>query len=445
MLKTLSIILLLLFSTFYSQNGKVYSVSIEGEINPGLVPYVERGIQEAENADADAIVFEINTFGGRVDAATEIKDLILNAEVPTVAFVNKRAISAGSLIALSCKKIVMALGSSIGATTVVDQNGKKQSEKYQSYMRSEMRATAERNGRPKEIAEAMVDERVVIPGLVDSTQLVTLTASEAVKYGVADTVLSSIDEVLDFIGVPHARIVKVKENAGEKIVRFLNHPIITSLLIMIGMVGMFVEIKTPGWGVAGTLSVIAFILFFGSGFILNIVSALDIIVFVIGVILLLLEIFVIPGFGITGVLGILAIISSLFLGLLPSFDFITPESFESALWQLAIALVLSIIFTYFLFKYLLPKSEIWNSFILKEKIQSNSGYDGTITRKGKEILPGQKGIALSDLRPSGIALIQNLRIDVVTQGEYIDKGEDIEVVAKDGLRIIVKKISKENL
>ncbi len=439
-MKKIFLLILLMFTISFSQTAQVYLVKINGEINPGLVPYVERGINEAENNGADAIIFEINTFGGRVDAATEIKDLILNAKTLTVAFVNKRAISAGALITLSAKKIVMAPGSSIGATTVVDQTGKKQSEKYQSYMRSEMRATAERNGRPKEIAEAMVDERVVISGLADSTQLVTLTASEAVKYGIADTVLAGVNEVIDFIGLQGARLVQVEENAGEKIVRFLNHPIIVSLLIMIGMVGMFVEIKTPGWGIAGTLSIIAFILFFGSGLILNIVSALDVIVFIIGVLLLLLEIFVIPGFGITGALGILAIISSLFLGLLPDFDFITPESFETALWQLAFALVLSLIFTYFLFKFL-PKTEIWNSFILKDKINSNSGYDGTIeNQKGAEKLIGQKGIALSDLRPSGIALINNLRVDVVTQGEYIDKGENIEVVAKDGLRIIVKKI-----
>jgi membrane-bound serine protease (ClpP class) len=434
------LIIILFFSyAFYAQSSSVYLISIKGEINPGLVPYVERGIKEAEENNARAIIFEINTFGGRVDAATEIKDLILNAEIPTVAFVNKRAISAGSLIALSSKKIVMAPGSSIGATTVVDEKGKKQSEKYQSYMRSEMRATAEKNGRPKKIAEAMVDERVVVPGLVDSTRLVTLTAEEAVRYGIADTILADVHEVAEFIGLPDAEIVNVSENAGEKVVRFLNNPIITSLLIMIGMVGMFVEIKTPGWGIAGTLSIIAFILFFGSGFILNLVSALDVAVFVIGVILLLLEIFVIPGFGITGVLGILAIISSLFLGLLPKFDFITPENIEIALWQLAASLVLSVIFTYFLFKFL-PKTRIWNNFILKEKIRSNSGYDGTIEDKKNEPLLGKEGIALSDLRPSGIALIDELRVDVVTQGEYVDKGNKIKVIAKDGIRIIVKKI-----
>ena len=432
-------VVLILFVNLFALTKKIYIVEIKGEINPGLVPYVQRGIEEAENNKAEAIIFEINTFGGRVDVATEIKDLILNAKVPTVAFVNKRAISAGSLIALSAKKVVMAPGSSIGATTVVDQSGKKQSEKYQSYMRSEMRATAERNGRPKRIAEAMVDERVVVPGLVDSAQLVTLTAHEAVKYGIADTALSSLYEVADFIGVHNPQFVKVKENTGEKVVRFLNHPIITSLLIMVGMIGMFVEIKTPGWGVAGTLSIIAFILFFGSGLILNIVSALDIIVFIVGVILLLLEIFVIPGFGITGVLGILAIISSLFLGLLPNTDFISQESLELALWQMAISLVLSIIFTYFLFKFL-PKTQIWNNFILREKIKSNSGYSQTVEKVVSKNLINKTGVALTDLRPSGIAQIDGKRIDVVTQGEYIEKGSKIKVINYDGLKIIVKSL-----
>ncbi len=432
------ILILFVFSSFLFAEEKVYLISVNGEINPGLVPYVERGIKEAEENSAKAIIFEINTFGGRVDAATEIKDLILNANIPTVAFVNKRAISAGSLIALSCKRIVMAAGSSIGATTVVDQTGKKQSEKYQSYMRSEMRATAERNGRPKKIAEAMVDERVVIPGLVDSTQLVTLTATEAVKYGIADTVLSDINEVLDFIGYSQASIIPIQENTGEKIVRFLNNPIVTSLLIMIGMVGMFVELKTPGWGVAGTLSVLAFILFFGSGLILNFVSALDIIIFIVGVVLLLLEIFVIPGFGITGVLGILAIISSLFLGLLPDFSFLTSEDITAALWQLAISLVLSVIFTYFLFKFL-PKTNVFNNFILKEKIKSSFSYKTVSDNYPEKNVLGKIGTALSDLRPSGIANINGERLDVVTQGEYIEKGNKIVVVHADGMKIIVQK------
>ncbi len=436
-LKIISLILLLFSGTKTTASGNtVYLIKIDREIGVGLVPYVKRGIEEAQKNNADAILFEINTFGGRVDAATQLKDLIINSTLPTIAFVNKRAISAGSLITLSAKKIVMAPGSSIGATTVVDQAGKKQSEKYQSFMRSEMRATAEENGRPKNIAEGMVDERVVVPGLVDSTKLITLTAEEAVHYGVADTVLAGVKNVLAWAGYPEAKVVEVNENAGEEIISFLNHPIITSLLLMVGMVGMFIEIKTPGWGIAGTLSLIAFFLFFGSGLILELVSALDIILFVIGVAALILEIFVIPGFGVFGIVGIVSIIVSLFLGLMPSTDFLTPEAIQLAVWELSGALVATIVFSYFLLK-LLPKSKMFNKLILKDHIADASGY--TVKENIRDLI-GKEGVALSDLRPAGIGSFNGNRIDVITEGDYIENGEKIVVIAEEGSKVIVKKI-----
>ena len=333
----------------------------------------------------------------------------------------------------------MAPGSSIGATTVVDQKGEKQSEKYQSYMRSEMRATAEENGRPKDIAEGMVDERVVVPGLVDSTQLITLTAEEAVKYGIADTVLNNINEVLAWAGYKDASIKIISSNAGEKIVGFLNHPVIVSLLLMVGMVGMFVEIKSPGFGIAGTLSLIAFFLFFGSGIILQLVSALDIILFIVGVVALILEIFVIPGFGIFGVAGIISIVASLFLGLIPSGDYLTTEAIELAVLELGGALLATIILSYFLFKYL-PKSKIFNTFVLKDQIASGSGY--TIRKEVRELL-GKEGVALSDLRPAGIGLFDDDRIDVITRGDYIEKGKRIKVIAEEGSKVVVKEFDSK--
>jgi membrane-bound serine protease (ClpP class) len=191
----LTCLVILLFLVSANAQSKVYVAYIEGDIDLGLAPYVSRVVSDAEKDNAEAIVFKINTFGGRVDAATQIKDAIIGTDLLTIAFINNRAISAGALIALSCKKIVMVPGSSIGAATVVDQSGEKVGEKYQSYMRSEMRSTAEKNGRPVDIAEGMVDERVVVPGLVDSTQLITLTSEEAFKYAIADTIIKNFDEL----------------------------------------------------------------------------------------------------------------------------------------------------------------------------------------------------------------------------------------------------------
>ncbi len=427
---------LLLVSTILPQNNKVYLGTIEGGIDLGLAPYVKRIVSEAEKNKASLIIFRINTFGGRVDAATQIKDAIINSKVETIAFIDKRAISAGSLIALSCNKIVMVPGASIGATTVVDQAGKKQAEKAQSYMRSEMRSTAERTGRRTDIAEGMVDERVEIDGLVDSTQLITLTSKEAIGYGIADTVLASLNELIAYSGNKDADIVKLEINWGEKIIRFINNPVITSILMMVIMVGMFMEIKTPGWGVPGTASLIALALFFGSGYILELASIMDILLFIVGVILIIVEIFVIPGFGIFGIAGIILMIAGLFMGLVSDFPLVETDMLSIAIIQLAGSFILSGIAIYFLAK-ILPKTEIWNNLILSKGIKAKSGYT---SNKEFNHLVGLKGEALTDLRPSGTAMLEGKRYDVVTQGDYIVKDSNIEVMEVEGSKIVVKTL-----
>ncbi len=434
-MKRTLIIFFILTAIIFGQD-KVYLGKIDGMIDLGLAPYVKRIISEAENANAKAVIFQINTFGGRVDAATQIKDAILDSKVPTVAFINKRAISAGALISLSCQKIIMVDGASIGASTVVDQAGAKQPEKYQSYMRGEMRSTAERNGRRKDIAEGMVDESVVVEGLVDSTKLITLTTKEALHYGIADTALNNLNEVLAYLNLSGADIVELESNWAEDFVRFINNPIVSSLLIMIGLVGMFTEIKTPGWGLPGTAAIIALALFFGAGYILKIASVLEIIIFVIGVILLLIEIFVIPGFGIFGVLGIVMIVTGLFMGLisdLPIFDF---SSISGALVQLASSFLLSGIVIFILSR-TLPKTNAWNRMILNKGIESSSGYSAI--PKVHELL-GKKGKAISDLRPAGIAEIEGKRIDVVTEGDYIETGNEVEVIEVRASKVVVKRV-----
>jgi len=425
---------IIITSTVFPQ-GKVYLAHIEGPIDLALVPYIKRVISEAQKNNADAIIFKINTFGGRVDAATQIKDAIFNSKVKTIAFIDRRAISAGALISLSCQKIVMAPGSSIGATTVVNQAGKKESEKYQSFMRSEMRATAEKNGRNKKIAEGMVDERVVVPGLVDSAHLITLTSEEALKYGIADTVLSNLNQVLDAFGLENDKIIDVKSNWSERFVGFLNNPIVSSLLIMIGLVGLFVEIKTPGWGISGTAAIIALALFFGAGYIVELASATDILIFIIGVVLLLLEIFVIPGFGIAGALGVILMVAGLFLSLISSLPVFSFNYISPAIIQLASSFVMSFIVIFILSKFL-PKTNMFKKLVLNTNISSHSGYT---SKPDVPSLVGKTGKAFTDLRPSGTAIIKNKRVDVVTEGEYINRGAKIIVRKIEGSRVIVEK------
>jgi len=437
MSKYLLAMLMILFSfDIYTQSKIVYHAEIEGDIDLGLAPFVKRVINEAESKNAAAIIFEINTFGGRVDAATQIKDAILESKVLTIAFVNKRAISAGALITLSCKKIAMASGSSIGATTVVDQTGQKQSEKYQSYMRSEMRSTAERNGRRTDVAEAMVDERVVIKGLVDSTQLVTLTAEEAFQFQITDTVVNDIKSVLRAFDLEGAKINYTKSNWAEKVVRFLNNPIISSLLIMIGLIGLYTEIKTPGWGLPGTVGLIALTLFFGSSYILDLASIVEILLFITGVILLLAEIFVIPGFGIAGVGGIILIFVSLFLSLINTNFFIDFDDILLAIIQLGSAVFGSVVVISLLLKYL-PKTKVFGRLILSDETSSLHGF---ISNPDYHILVDMEGEALTSMRPAGIAVIAGKRYDVVTEGDFIDHGTRIKVDRVEGVRIIIKKI-----
>lgn len=427
--------LILLFTICLNAQKKVYIAYIEGDIDLGLAPYVSRVVAEAEKDNAEAIIFKINTFGGRVDAATQIKDAIINTDLLTIAFINNRAISAGALIALSCKKIVMVPGSLIGAATVVDQQGEKVGEKYQSYMRSEMRSTAEKNGRRVDIAEGMVDERVVVPGIDDSTKLITLTSTEALKYGFADTLLKDYDEIFAYFKLGNAEKVFQKSNWAEDVVRFLNNGIVSSILIMIGIFGLMAEIKSPGWGLPGTAALIALALFFGSSYILQLASVIEILMFIAGLVLLLLEIFVIPGFGVAGISGIILIIASLFLSMLGADPFLDFNAVSMAIIKLTIGLAAALVLIFLLARFL-PKSNFFKKFILSEEEKATEGYT---SRANLSELLGAEGIAVTTLRPAGTAEINGKRVDVVTDSEYIEHGKPIVVSAVEGMRVVVKE------
>lgn len=427
---------LLITVSVYSQQKLVYLADIDGEIDLGLAPYITRVVSEAEKNNASAIIFKINTFGGRVDAATQIKDAILSSKILTIGFINNRAISAGALIALSCNKIVMVPGSSIGAATVVDQSGEKVGEKYQSYMRSEMRSTAERNGRRTDIAEGMVDERVVIEGLTDSTHLITLTSEEAYKYKIADSLITDYRNVLTAFNLKNAEIVHVSSNWAEEVVRFLNNPIISSILIMIGFFGLMAEIKTPGWGLPGTAGLIALILFFGSSYILQLASMLEILLFVLGLVLLLAEIFIIPGFGVTGVSGIALILVSIFLALLGSDPFLDMKTVSMAIIQLSVSLVAALTGIFLLAKFL-PKSTAFSRLVLAETQTADKGF---VSFPSDTNLIGKTGIAYTTLRPGGTALIDDRKVDVVADSEYIEKDKKIKVIRVEGIKVVVTAV-----
>jgi membrane-bound serine protease (ClpP class) len=414
----------------------VYVIEIKGVIEKGLATIVDRLLDEAEKAHATAVIFEVNTPGGAVDAAGEIRDRIFDCPLPTIAYVNREAISAGALISLSCEKVVMVPGSTIGAVTPVDLSGTKASEKAVSYMRGVMRAIAEKRGRDPQIAEAMVDESLEIEGITEAGKLLTLTAEEALKLNYADKILDNIPAVLEFTGNSGARIVYPKANWSENMVRFLTHPLVSSLLLSLGFLGLIYEVTTQGWGISGTVGLIALGLFFGAHYLAELANIMEILIFILGVVLLMVEIFFIPGFGLLGILGILAILTSVILSLVGNIPSVGSPDIFRAVQTVALSLIFTIVFAIPIFKYL-PKTTAWTRLVLKSEQKTEAGFRATPGEY--EQLLGKTGIALSTLRPSGTALIETSRITVVSNSEFIEKNSRIEVVQVEGNRVVVRK------
>jgi membrane-bound serine protease (ClpP class) len=427
-----TVVLFILSSYLFS--GQATRIKIEGMIDNGVAFYIERSIKTAVENESGLLIFDINTFGGRVDSATKIKDIILNSPIETVAYVNKRAISAGVLIALSCKKLVMAEGSTMGAATVVDQEGEKQSEKTQSYFRSEIGSTAELNGRDKNVARAMVDEDIEIDGVTEKGKLLTLTAKEAYDLNMCDTIVHDDEGLYKYLGITESDVVHSTISFAERIVRFLTNPIISSLLITLAFLGLIFEVKTAGWGVGGTVGIIALILFFGSHYIINMADHIELIVFVSGLILLLIEILIIPGFGVAGVLGILAIFTSFFMALVGNDP--TVNDLLNAGATLSGSFILSIAGIYFLAKYL-PDTKFLDFIIIRGREEKGSGVKTSLNFA--ELIE-RKGTAVTDLRLSGKIEIDNTVYQAISANEYITEGDEVKVSKVEGNKIIVVKI-----
>jgi len=429
-------------SSLYSQTKQpVHVIEISGEVDLGMASYVEHSAAEAEK-DHAVIVLHVNTFGGRVDAATRIRDAIFNAKVPmTIAFVDKRAISAGSLITLSAKKIAMTLGATMGATTPIDGSGTKASEKYVSYMRAEMRTTAERNGRNPLVAEAMVDESLGLDSSSGLTlakgKLLTLTTEDAVKVKYLDAEANSISEALKAFGIENAEITTASENLSDKLLRFLTISLVSSLLIMIGLAGLFYSIKTGHFGVVTLISVICLILFFGGQYIVQVAPPIAIFLFLAGVILFLLELTPIPTFGTGAVLGVIGIFLGIFLALAGDLSTITPDRLKDTTVTLATSLIGLIIIVGLIFKY----APGW-PWLKKFVNQTVSGNINHIIAE-KKLLIGKEGTAITPLRPAGTALIDGKKVDVVTEGEFILPGSGILVIDTPANKVLVRSLKAQ--
>lgn len=416
----------------------VYHIKIDGEINLGIPNYVARIITRANEEKAAAVILEINTPGGRVDAALQIRDAIFEAKVPTIAFVNREAASAGALISLSCQKIFMAPGSSIGAVTPVDQSGKKASEKVVSYLRSVMRSIAQRNNRPVDIVEAMVDEDIEIPKISEKGKLLTLTAKEAIDLKIADGIAEDLPDLLNQFGLKLESTIRTRISWSEKLVYFLTNPIISSLLLTIGIFGLIFEVRTPGWGIGGTLALIALTLFFGSHYLVNLAQWTEIVLFFVGVGLLILEAFVIPGFGIAGISGIIFILASFVLSLIGHIGSVDTAEILNAISLVGVSFILAFILVLPIMK-LLPKTRTFQKLVLNTAEKTKEGFRSTPQHYEQFI--GQVGVSLSPLRPAGIAQFDDNRLDVVAEGEFIERNSPIKVIKVEGYKIIVRQVS----
>jgi len=415
---------------------KVYSLPIDGTIDMGLAPFVERSLREAEQQGARAVILDMATLGGRLDAGLAIRDAVLETPLRTVAFIRKRAISAGALIAISTTKIAMADGATIGAATPVRLQGSGETttadEKTVSYVRKEFKATAERRGRSPEIAEAMVDASTEIPDLVEKGKLLTLTASEALQRKFVDFQANDLRTLLRQLDLENAEVVRVAPSWAERVVRFITNPALASILMSLGLLGLLVELRTPGFGAPGLVGVACLGLFFWGHFIARLAGLEELALIVVGVVLLALEILVIPGFGIAGIAGLLSLGTGLVLSLLGVG--VTGSAVLGAVTRTLLSLVVTLVLFVALLRFL-PRVSWGRRMVLQSSLGSDAVAEASSTQWA-----GKQGVSLSPLRPSGVVALSGLRLDAVTEGEFVEAGEIVEVVREFGNRIVVRRV-----
>ncbi len=421
----------------------VVIIPIDGTIDLGLAPFVKRVLEE--NPDAAAIVLDVDTFGGRVDAAVQVRDALLAAEPPVIAYVHPRAISAGALIAYAADHIVFAPGGSMGAVTPVQQGEEGMEavgEKMTSYMRAEMRSTAEANGRDGDIAEAMVDRTLVVDGIVDDTKLLTATTELAVRIGLADDVQPTLSELLGAAGLGAAKRLQTETTWAEKVARMLTDPTVSGILMSLGMLGLLIELYSPGVGLPGAVGVICLAAFFGGHLVADLAGMEELVLLMLGIAALLIEAFVIPGFGVVGVIGIVLVTSALALSMvgLPltvSWELgYLGDAVTTVLGSVAGTIVVMALVVRFL-----PRRALPDWLVLRTRMgegEQDTTHDADFhAAPDRRDLVGERGVADTDLRLSGRARIAGRVVDVVSQHEYIRKGTPVQVVEVEGVRVVV--------
>lgn len=468
-IKTISItIVFLLFAllpiiansvgTDSSQQKLVYKFNIKENIAPAVWRQTKQAFAAADSLHADLILIHMNTYGGTVLDADSIRTKILNCPLPVYVFIDNNAASAGALISVACDRIYMRKGASIGAATVVNQKGEKMPDKYQSYMRSIMRATAESHGkdtiiskqdttlkwkRDPKIAEAMVDESIYIEGIIDTGKILTFTPREAVEHNFCEGIVENVDQVIEDAGYENYRIEEYQPTQLEKMIGFLVNPVVSGILIMAILGGIYFELQTPGIGFPLAIALLAAITYFAPLYLEGLAANWEIILFIVGLILIALEIFVIPGFGIAGISGIIIALCGLVLSLLGNvnfnFDNVHPQRIFVALLTVISATFIGLLGSIWLSKRLFTaQTGTFSHLSLRDVQKKEDGYIGIdihlMEMKGKE------GITHTVLRPSGKIKIEGKIYDAISELGMLEKGKAIKVIRVENAQLYVESI-----
>ncbi len=451
------VLITMFFPTLTAAEKLVYKIDLKKEIGSTTWLYIQNGFAEANQLKSDFILIEMNTYGGEVLYADSIRTKILNSKIPIYVFINNNAASAGALIAIACDKIYMRKGASIGAATVVNEKAEKMPDKYQSYMRATMRSTAEAHGkdtlingkdtvfqwkRNPLIAEAMVDDKTEIPGIIEAGKTLTFTADEALKNNFCEGIAESVEIVIEkFLKINNYKIVEFKPSVWLDIKGLLMSSIIQGLLIMLIVGGIYYELQTPGIGFPLIVALTAAVLYFAPLYMDGLAANWEILIFLIGLVLIALELFVIPGFGIAGILGIVLIITGLTLSMLNNLDFdfrlVKNEEISKALLTVIGGVSLGFILIVYLSNKIGTKG-IFRNLALNNTLDNKSGYIG-VSMEAASIV-GKQGKSATVLRLSGKVNVEGKIYDAISEDGFIEKDTEIVVVRYETGQVYVVKV-----
>ncbi|GGG02537.1 NfeD family protein [Pontibacter amylolyticus] len=435
------LLLALLFSftaAWAQQRQKVFIMEISSEIDPRTNRYTQLALEEATRVEADHILLKLNTYGGAVNDADAIRLRLLEYPKPIYVFIDKNAASAGALISIACDSIYMAPGANIGAATVVGADGQAAPGKYQSYMRSIMRSTAEANGRNPRLAEAMVDASV--DSTLSADQVLTLTTSEAIQHGFSEGQANNIDEVLQKLNLQDAEIVRYELSTTNKVISFFLNPVISGILILIIIGGLWFELQTPGVGFPLIAAIVAGVLYLTPFYLNGLAEHWEVLLFIVGLVLIALEVFVVPGFGVTGISGIVLVFLSLLLIMVNNqafdFTFVSSERLMESLVSVLLGMVSAVIIVVLTWNRVLG-SRALRRVTLVNTFDSKEGYRSS---HSAEHLIGKTGIAYTRMAPSGRVMIDDNVYDAQARDGFIEKGDSVQVIDQSTFALRVKKV-----